>query len=118
VTPAGTAGIRRIESPLVTLFVAEYIVDFPGNPRQRLRVVEKIVWAPDEIQQRRDMLSKHALLVTEEGPLGVVSREEVAEIICNNFSLRRYEFYIFRSSPDPFIVIFSKRAARDLVFAS
>jgi hypothetical protein len=42
-----------------------------------LRVVEKIIWAPDEIQQRRHLLSKHALRVTEEGPLGVASCEEV-----------------------------------------
>jgi hypothetical protein len=62
------------------------------------------------------VLSKHALLVTKEGPLGVVSREEVVDIICHHFSLLRYEFHIFCSSPELFMVIFSKRAAYDLVF--
>jgi hypothetical protein len=42
---------------------------FPGHPRLRPRVVEKMTWAPDEIQQRRQLLTHHALLITEEGAL-------------------------------------------------
>jgi hypothetical protein len=47
----------------------------------------------------------------------VGSCEEVVEIICHHFSLMRYEFHIYRSSSKPFVVIFSERAARDIVFA-
>jgi hypothetical protein len=94
-----------------------HIVDFPDNPRQRLRVTVKMAWAPEEVQQKREMLTQHALLITEEDPLGVASREEVAEIISHNFGLPGYEFHIFRSNPEPFIVIFSDRATRDIVFA-
>jgi hypothetical protein len=90
--------------------------DFPGIPRRRPRVVEKLAWASDEIQQRREMLTHHALLVTEEGSLGVASREEVDEIIGHQFDLLRYEFHVFRNTPEPFIVLFSDRAAIDVVF--
>jgi hypothetical protein len=38
--------------------------NFLGNPSQRPRVAEKIVWAPEEIQQRRGLLAQHALLIT------------------------------------------------------
>jgi hypothetical protein len=41
----------------------------------------------------------------------------VAEIIGHHFNLLRYEFHVFRSRPDPFLVIFSDRASRDVVFA-
>jgi hypothetical protein len=76
-----------------------------------------MVWAPDEIQQRRSMLLHHALIVTEEGPRGVASKEEVADIIEHNFGLLRYEFNVICSSPEPFLPIFFDRAARDVVFA-
>jgi hypothetical protein len=92
------------------------IVDFPGNPRLRPRAVAKLVWASDEIQQRCKMLIHHALLITEESSLGVASKEEVANIITHHFELLRYEFHVFRSAPEPFIVLFSDRAARDVVF--
>jgi hypothetical protein len=44
-------------------------------------------------------MSHHALVVTEEGPRGVTSREEVAKIIEHHFGLRRYDFHILRGSP-------------------
>jgi hypothetical protein len=84
-----------------------HVVEFPGHPRLRPRVIEKTVWAPDEIQQRREMLTQHALLISEEGVLGVASREDVAEIIGHHFDLMRYEFHVFRSHSEPFIVLFS-----------
>jgi hypothetical protein len=55
--------------------------------------------------------------ITEEGPLGVASREEISEIVCHHFGLLRYELRILRSNPEPFIIIFTDRAARDTVFA-
>jgi hypothetical protein len=92
------------------------VVDFLGNPCQRPRAVEKFAWASDELQQRRELLSHHALLATEEGPMAAASREEVTEIIGHQFGLLRYEFQVYRSLPEPLIVIFSERAARDVVF--
>jgi hypothetical protein len=93
------------------------VTDFPGNPWRHPRVVEKLVRASDEIQQCREMLTHHAMLVTEEGPLGVASHEEVAEIIGHHFDLLRYEFHVFHSHPESFIILFSECAARDIVFA-
>jgi hypothetical protein len=49
--------------------------------------------------------------------LGATFCEEVAEIIGHHFGMTRYEFHIFRSNHEPFIVLFSERAARDMVFA-
>jgi hypothetical protein len=63
------------------------------------------------------MLMHHAVIVTEEGPRGVASKEEVVDIIEHHFSLLRYEFNVIRTNPEPFLILFSDRAARDLVFA-
>jgi hypothetical protein len=93
------------------------VADFPDNPRRHPQIVEKLAWASDEVQQRRELLTHHALLVTEEGPLGVASREEVAEIIGHHFDLLRYEYHVFQNNPEPFIILFSDRATRDVVFA-
>lgn len=89
------------------------VVDYPGNPRSCPRIVEKIAWTTKEMQQRRDMLTHHALLVTEEGPLGVASKEEVVEIIRHHFGLRRYECHVYRCKPEHFIVIFNEDSTRD-----
>jgi hypothetical protein len=91
--------------------------DFPGNPRQRPRVAEKVAWASVDMQHKWEMIGHHALLVSKEGPRGVASREEVAVIIGHHFDLLRYEFQVFRSNLDPFIVVFSERSVRDVVFA-
>jgi hypothetical protein len=68
-------------------------------------------------KQRRSMLGHHALLVPEEGPRGVTSKEEVADFIEHHFGLLRNEFQVIRSSLVPFLLIFSERAARDVGFA-
>jgi hypothetical protein len=88
---------------------------FLGYPHLRPRVVEKTTWAPDEVQQRRQLLTQHALVITEEGALGVASREDVAEIIGHHFDLLRYEFQVFHSHLEPFLVLVSDRATRDVV---
>jgi hypothetical protein len=49
--------------------VVEKMTWAPSHPRLRPRVVEKMTWAPDEIQQRRQLLTHHALLIIEEGAL-------------------------------------------------
>jgi hypothetical protein len=75
-----------------------FVLDFLSNPRQRRRVAEKVAWASDDMQQKREMLGHHALLVSKEGPCGVASREEVAEITGHHFDLLRYDHGSVRSS--------------------
>jgi hypothetical protein len=53
------------------------VMDFPGNPRKRPRFATRMAWAPDEVQHRREMLFHHALLISDEGPLGVASRRRL-----------------------------------------
>jgi hypothetical protein len=64
------------------------------------------------------MLSQFALLVKEEGALGLRSCEELMEVIFHHFGIRKKEMYVYRSCPHPFIIIFTKRRARDIVFAA
>jgi hypothetical protein len=56
-------------------------------------------------------------VITEEGALGVASREDVAEIIRHHFDLLRYEFQVFHSHLEPFLVLVLDRAMRDVVLA-
>jgi hypothetical protein len=72
---------------------------------------------PDEIQQRRQMLTHHALLISEEGAQGVASHEDVAEIIGYNLDLLRYEYHVFISHSGSFIILFLDRATWDVVFS-
>jgi hypothetical protein len=62
------------------------------------------------------MLSRHALLVKEEGPLGIRSCEELKEVILHHFDIRKHEMYVYRSSCSSFIIIFSDKHARDEVY--
>jgi hypothetical protein len=91
------------------------VVDFLGNPQMQPRVVMKMAWDLNEVQQKREMLRQQALLISEEAPMGVASHEEVVKIIGHHFNLSRYEFHVFRSRLDPFLLIFSYM--RDVVFA-
>jgi hypothetical protein len=70
------------------------------------------------MEQQHVMLTNHALVIVDEGPLCVQSREEVKNLILLHFGIRKHELYVYRSHPKPFIVIFSKGRARDLVFAA
>lgn len=60
------------------------------------------------------MLINHALMATEEGPLGIATREEIKVAISLHYGIPKHEFYVYRSFPDPYIIIFNDRAARDL----
>jgi hypothetical protein len=44
--------------------------------------------------------------------------DEVQDLIFHHFGIRKHEFYVYRSLPAPFIVIFSEKHARDLVFGA
>jgi hypothetical protein len=71
-----------------------------------------------EIEDRKEMLTHHALMVREKGPLGLRSGEELKDIIFHQFHIRNHEIYVSRNFPSPFIVIFSERHVRDVMFAA
>jgi hypothetical protein len=61
-------------------------------PRFRPRAVHKMVRATEEMEQRRHMLSLHAIVITEEGPLGVQFQEEVNDLISHHFGIHKHFF--------------------------
>jgi hypothetical protein len=93
-------------------------VNYPGNPRFRPRVAFKFANTSEEMEQMCIMLTNHALVISDEGPLAVQSREEVKDLIIQHFGIRKHELYVYRSHPEPFIIVFSEGRARDFVFAT
>jgi hypothetical protein len=51
--------------------------NFPGNPRFRPRVAFKTALTSADMEERKRLLTNYALLVKEEGPLGLHSCDEV-----------------------------------------
>lgn len=64
---------------------------------------------------RMDLLLHKALLVTEEGPFGITSKEELAKAVQHHFRLKRYVLRVYRYNPEPFIIFFEERETRDRV---
>jgi hypothetical protein len=93
-------------------------INYPGNPHFHPSVVFKIINTAEAMDQRQLLLSNHALVISNIGPMGIQSRDEVKTLIMHHFGIRKHELYVYRSCPEPFIVIFSKGHARDLVFAA
>jgi hypothetical protein len=69
------------------------------------------------MSEREELLSRFALLV-KEGALGLRSCQELKEVILHHFGVRKHEMYVYHSNPHPFIVIFSEKWARGVVFAA
>jgi hypothetical protein len=80
------------------------VINFPGNLRFR------------PMEDRREMLSMLALLVTQMGSLGLRSSEELKDIIFQHFGISKHELYVYRSHSDPFLVLFLDRHSREVVF--
>jgi hypothetical protein len=57
------------------------------------------------------------MLITDECPMCIQSREEVKDVISLHFGIRKHRLYVYKSSPDPFVVVFSERHDHDVVFA-
>jgi hypothetical protein len=91
-------------------------INFPGNPHFRPSVAFKMATTSRDMEDSKEMLARHALVVKEKGPLALRSGEELKEIIFHQFDIRKHEIYAYRSFPLPFIVIFLNRHARDVVF--
>jgi hypothetical protein len=71
-----------------------------------------------EMNHRDRLLVGHAILVSDDVPMRVSTRDEVREIILQHFGIRKDQFYVTRSSPEPFIIYFHETHARDVVFAA
>jgi hypothetical protein len=93
-------------------------INFPGNPWFWPRVAFKMAPTSLDMDDRKRMLTNDALLVKEEGSLSVRSCDELRDIIFHHFGIRKHEVYVYHSHPHPFIIIFSDRHARDVVFAA
>lgn len=93
-------------------------INYPGNPRFHPRLAFKFAATTDDMEDRKEMMRNHAVVVTEEGPLGLQSKEELKDIIRLHFGIRKHEFYAYRSYPDPFVLIFPEAHDRDVVFAA
>jgi hypothetical protein len=59
----------------------ESAINFPGNPRFWPRVAFRMVPTTRDMEDRKEMLMNHALVVKEEGPLGLRSVEELKGVI-------------------------------------
>jgi hypothetical protein len=82
------------------------------------RVVLSKEITSEEMVQHRHFLDSHAVVITEEGPHNVYSREEVKDLIQHHLKIHKHEFSIYRSRLKPFIAIFHGTHARDVVFAT
>jgi hypothetical protein len=64
------------------------------------------------------MVGQPRVVITEEGAMGVQSREEVKDILFHHFGIRKHECYVYRSFSEPFIAMFPDSHDRDVVFAA
>jgi hypothetical protein len=91
------------------------VVNYPSNPCFHPRCAFKVVESLD-MKQDRQCLEAHAIVIIEEGPLSVRSREEVKDIIHLNFNIRKHEFSVVRSRQEPFVAVFQDSHHRDIIF--
>jgi hypothetical protein len=93
-------------------------VNYPENLCFLPRLAFKMKDTSQEMEQKRQILTAHAVVITEEGHVGVRSRDEVKDIIWHHFGICKNEFYIYRSYPEPFVAYFHEAEARDVVFVA
>jgi hypothetical protein len=93
-------------------------VNYPGNPRFKPRCTFEVAKTTDEMEQKRQLLTVHAVVVTDEGPMGIQAKEEVKNIICHHFGIQELDFYVYHCSPESFIAFFYDTHDRDVVFVA
>lgn len=93
-------------------------INYPGHPRFWPRVAFKMVATSDDMEERSKLLANLAVVVTEEVPVGLRSKEELKEISQHYFGIRKHEFSVYRSYPDTYIAIFSQSSYRDVVYVA
>jgi hypothetical protein len=57
------------------------VVNYSGNPRFSPRCAHRLTTTSIEMDHRHQLLSDHAVMITDDGPMKMVSREEVNKII-------------------------------------
>jgi chlorite dismutase len=70
------------------------------------------------MNHRKEMMINHVVVVTDDGPMGVHSWEEVKDIIFYHFGICKHEFSVTHSSPDPFVAFFNDTHDKDVIFAT
>jgi hypothetical protein len=94
------------------------VVNYLGNPRFRPNSIFKRSYITEEMHQHCQYYTSHAIVITDEGPLAVSSHEEVKDIIQHSFGIRKHDFVVYRSNPEPFLALFHDPHDRDVVFAA
>jgi hypothetical protein len=93
-------------------------INFPRSPSFRPSASFVSMATTKEMDDREDLLSQHALVVFEHGPLGLRSTKELKDLLFHHFGLHKHEWYVYHCNPAPFIIIFSKKHTCDVVFAT
>jgi hypothetical protein len=70
------------------------------------------------MEERKEILSRLALLVKEDGSLGLRSSDELKDLIFHHFGFHKHELTVYRSYPAPFLIFFPDRHARDVVYGA
>jgi hypothetical protein len=70
------------------------------------------------MNQRCQLLSDHAVVITKEGPMVAHSNEDVKDIISHHFEIRKSEFYVTCRCPDSFLAYFHFTHDRNVVFVA
>jgi hypothetical protein len=56
-------------------------INYLGNPRFRPQCAFKAIISSEDMERCNRMLDKHAILITDDGPLAVHSREDAKDLI-------------------------------------
>jgi hypothetical protein len=93
-------------------------INYPGNPCFCPACAFKLTATTQDMEMNHRYLTDHAIVITEEGPMGVCSCEEVKDIMQHHFGIRKHEFSTVRSCPEPFLALFYEAHDRDDIFAA
>jgi hypothetical protein len=93
-------------------------INYLGNPRFCPRCAFKVAATSQEMEQNYQYLLRHAIVVMDDGSLAVRSREEVKDIIQLHFGIRKHEFSVIYSHPEPFTIVFHDSHFRDVLFTA
>jgi hypothetical protein len=93
-------------------------VNYPSNPRFQPRSDFKKSEITQDMDDRCRILNNRAVVITEEGPMGVRSREEVKDIIQYHFGISKLEFLVYRSNPEPFLAVFRNEHDRGVIIVA
>jgi hypothetical protein len=94
------------------------VVNYLSNPRFRSRCAHGLTTTSVEMDHWHQLLSDHAVMISDDGPMKTVSREEVKEIIFQHFGIHKGDFYVTRTSPKPYLAYFYETESSYLTMLS